>query len=155
VNFQNDLPKEYPVSDNAPTPSHSCAHCNGEGTCINGKNNASCKVCVKKTNSCLRFHICSTKQASSSKTEKEPVFSDDNEEFGLVCSVCSGRGRIEQKGGRLSRYTLTGLTAAIFVFSGILIFKFAGEEQFPEILTFVSTLMGSVTGYYFGQKRKM
>ncbi len=122
-----------------------CAHCNGEGTCKSGQKNSTCKICVTK-NKPMGF---------LRNFSKLPSSSNGNEEFyGLVCSICRGRGCMEPKGQRLSRYTLAGLTVAIFFFSGTLIYSFKGSIDFPAILAFVSTLMGGMMGYYFGQKRK-
>ena len=108
-----------------------CAHCSGSGTCTNGKENESCFVCNKEA--------------------KAKVGSKN-----LVCSVCGGIGLAEIKSDRINRRTAPLLAILIAYFALIFVFflAFTNNQHFSEGLAFSGTLIGSITGYYFGGNSK-
>lgn len=74
----------------------------------------------------------------------------------MVCSVCGGVGEIEPFTERLHNRTAP-LLAIIIVYVALFMVWFMAEsnnQHFAEILAFSSTLIGSITGYYFGGKNK-
>jgi NMD protein affecting ribosome stability and mRNA decay len=108
-----------------------CAHCGATGTCRNGSAGDSCAVCIKKN-----------------KIEGQPS-------TGLVCSVCQGCGAIEPRTARL-RTLIAPIFALLIVYTALgLAWFFAGDEHFTEVLAFAATLIGSITGYYFGGRNKL
>jgi hypothetical protein len=105
-----------------------CKHCNETGTCRNGEDDASCDRC-----------------AAFPKTGKHT---------GLVCSVCMGRGLAETASSQWD-YRFPGILAILFIAIAFgLLYYFYDSPHFDRILVFVSTLVGSVTGYYFGGERR-
>ena len=112
-----------------------CAHCDGTGTCKNGVDETSCMVCVKKA-----------------KLKIEGA--DKNATTGLVCSVCGGHGISEPYSSRLQNRIVPLLAIIIVYIALLIIWSHAKEEHFNQLLAFASTLIGSVTGYYFGGKNK-
>lgn len=109
----------------------SCAHCQGSGTCKNGEDDSSCSVCLKA-------HKLTTNDKQS----------------GLVCSVCKGLGVVEPKTARLHNRIVPALALLIVYVALCLIVYFAGTDHFNAVLAFAATLIGSVTGYYFGGRGK-
>jgi len=108
-----------------------CAHCQASGTCRNGEENRSCALCVKKAQ----------------------IKSDASE--GLICGVCKGLGVAEPQ-TLLIRNRITPVLAWVIVcIALLLIFYLAEKENFHEVLAFAATLIGSVTGYYFGGRSKI
>ena len=107
-----------------------CAHCGGTGTCRNGSAGESCAVCLKKNKI--------DAQAST----------------GLVCSVCCGYGAVEPRTARL-RNLIAPVFALLIAGTALgLAWFFAGDEHFTEVLAFAATLIGSITGYYFGGRNR-
>lgn len=112
-----------------------CKHCNESGTCRNGEGDASCDRCAT---------FWSGSDQRFPKTGKHT---------GLVCSVCMGRGLAETASSQWD-YRFPGILAILFVLVAFgLLFYFNQSAHFDKILVFVSTLVGSVTGYYFGGER--
>jgi hypothetical protein len=108
-----------------------CAHCGATGTCRNGSAGDSCAVCIKKN-----------------RIEGQPS-------TGLVCSVCQGYGAVEPKTGRL-RNLIAPVFTLLIVYTALgLAWFFAGDEHFTEVLAFAATLIGSISGYYFGSRNKL
>ena len=113
-----------------------CPHCQQTGTCTNGQDGQSCQRCVARWN----------------KGQSLPP--ESGKAIGLVCSVCHGKGLAELSSGRW-HYRYPALLALVVVLLGFLILFFFGwrhYEHFDKLLVFVSTLIGSITGYYFGGK---
>jgi hypothetical protein len=110
-----------------------CAHCAGTGTCKNGPNGTSCVVCIRKNK---------LYKASGNKPKKEYE--------GIVCSVCKGRGIILKKGTWLKKNFPPILAVMIVYFSLALIMIHPNDN----LVAFAGTLIGSITGYYFGGKSK-
>lgn len=111
---------------------HSCAHCKGSGTCISGPDGASCMVCTKRN-----------------ELKKGPY-------HGLACGTCGGLGKTDTMTYRMTHRTQPILSISL-VFGSIgliLLFGFAGSPYFHEVLTFCTTLLGSVIGYYFSKNPK-
>jgi len=108
---------------------HDCAHCGGTGTCksVSGE---SCAVCVKK-NELKRGQY-----------------------FGLACGTCGGLGKTDTYTFRLKHRTQPLISIILVLFSLLLVlcFGLAGSQYFHEIMAFCTTLIGSVTGYYFSSR---
>lgn len=115
------------LNENIPTGFLQCAHCHESGTCSSGNDGISCEVC--------------TKQAKAKKPS-----------VGLVCSVCNGLGSAEPKTFRLQNRLVPVLAIFLAYVAFILILFSLGSQHFSEILAFCGTLIGSITGYYFGGK---
>jgi uncharacterized membrane protein len=113
-----------------------CKHCNETGTCRNGEGDASCDRCA----------------AFWSGRDKQ--FPKTGKHTGLVCSVCSGRGLAETASSQWD-YRFPVILAILFIVIAFgLLYYFQNSPHFDTILVFVSTLVGSVTGYYFGGERR-
>lgn len=110
---------------------HSCAHCNGSGTCKHGREGLSCAACVNK-NELKR-----------------------GEYFGLACGTCGGLGQTDTITYRMNHRTAPLLAIMIILSCFLLIvFGLVKDQHFQEILTFSGTVIGSVVGYYFGGKNE-
>ena len=106
-----------------------CGHCDGTGTCKNGKDGQSCPRCAR------RF-----------------LFFKYSPPYGLVCSVCKGEGHIEPMGSRF--LYRTGPMLAIYIMAtAIMTIIYGQKEHFTEVLAFLGTLTGAVTGFYFARKQ--
>ena len=113
-----------------------CAHCATLGTCRNGQEGAGCSRCQA-------FWI--------GRGEKLESFSDRT---GIVCSVCWGKGLAEPSNQKW-QYRFPAMLALLIIVAAVfLLFLFDGKKEFDKVIVFVSTLVGSVTGYYFGGERK-
>jgi hypothetical protein len=117
----------------------SCKHCGETGTCRN----------AFEGNSCAR---CKDYWIKEIKT-----FKPKDIESGLVCSVCWGKGVTEPTSSKwLNRFTPV-LAGGFVLFAFALLFFFGflnrGSVDFDKILVFASTLIGSITGYYFGGEK--
>jgi hypothetical protein len=112
-----------------------CKHCNETGTCRSGEGDASCDRCA----------------AFWARDEKFPK---TGKHAGLVCSVCKGRGLAETASSQWD-YWFPGILAIVFIgVSFGLLYYFHESPHFDTILVFVGTLIGGVTGYYFGGERR-
>lgn len=106
-----------------------CGHCGGSGTCRNASNKMSCAGCAR--------HGLFQKYAPAD---------------GLVCSICGGTGFIEPVALRLKHRT--GPVLAAFIMSAAILTILVGHEKhFTEVLAFLGTLTGAITGFYFGGNR--
>jgi hypothetical protein len=112
-----------------------CAHCVTNGTCKNGLNQSGCAAC------------------QANWTERSGKFNDFPEKTGIICSVCWGRGLVEPSNQKWEYRFPAFLALLIIVVAFSLLLLFSNENGFDKILVFVSTLVGSVTGYYFGGER--
>lgn len=66
--------------------------------------------------------------------------------------MCRGTAQAELSSSKWN-YIFPAILALTFVAAGFLvIFVFKGSDEFKQALPFVSTLVGSVTGYYFGAR---
>jgi hypothetical protein len=117
-----------------------CKHCEGSGTCKAGKDGSSCAVCIKEYN-LNRFHF----------------FLKKKDYYGLVCGVCGGLGQVEPRTERITKRTPSVIALYIMAAAFFLIFitVFLGSKHFNEILAFSSTLIGTITAYYFSGKQKV
>lgn len=114
-----------------------CLHCKKTGTCESGgKNGESCKVCIAfwKGEFGNNFLLGSS----------DPI--------GLKCSTCWGKGVTEPSGRTKWDYrTPAALAGGLSILSFLLLWlTYNGGEAFNKALVFVGTLLGSITGYYFG-----
>ncbi|MBU6950925.1 molecular chaperone DnaJ [Hahella sp. HN01] len=110
-----------------------CAHCKESGTCAQGKDGASCNVCVKRNE--LR----------------------GKEHFGLACGICGGLGLAEPFTDRLNK-RFPAIMAILVVFSLMFIVSvaaFINNQHFSEILAFSGTLIGTVISYFYSNSNKM
>lgn len=114
-----------------------CAHCAGSGTCLNGPDSKSCAVCV-------RGH----RRFWGLLPSKIPYDS-----AGIVCSVCSGVGNLEPLSIRLQKRIVPLLAMFIVYVALYIVATLATRENFSEVLAFAGTLIGSITGYYFGGRQ--
>jgi len=113
-----------------------CAHCCQSGTCRNGLNGKGCALCQ------------STWLKYSGKN-----YIKDMDQTGIVCSVCWGKGLAEPSNQKWRYRFPAGLAILIIVAGLSLLVFFAEKPGFDKIIVFVGTLVGSVTGYYFGGER--
>lgn len=114
-----------------------CAHCSQTGTCTNGSEGQSCAVCVRHKSPFWRIFGAKVSNAS----------------IGIICSVCDGIGSVEPFSVRLHKRIVPLLALFIVYIALFLILRLATEDDFDQILAFAGTLIGSITGYYFGGKR--
>lgn len=105
-----------------------CGHCDGSGTCRSGENQHSCAVCARNG-----------------------LFMKHTPAIGLVCSICKGTSFIEPVALRFKHRT--GPVLAIFIMSTAIVTVIYGhKEHFSEVLAFLGTLTGAITGFYFSKK---
>ncbi len=77
----------------------------------------------------------------------------EGELTGLVCSVCYGRGVNEGSQTKWD-YRFPLLLAAVLSACGFITLWVLRENvNFDKVLVFVSTLLASITGFYFGGER--
>jgi hypothetical protein len=124
---QKDAVRHVSKTEEVQARLEKCAHCNNTGTCNKGKDGSSCEVCVRK-----------------------------NLKWTFVCSVCEGFGKMEPFTERLHN-RIVPVLALFVVYVALIIICWAActeNKHFSELLAFSSTLIGSITGYYFGGKNK-
>ena len=112
---------------------YDCKHCDGSGTCKNGKDGSSCVACAKKN---------------------ELWLWNQKNQYGLLCGSCGGIGSAEPLTERIHN-RVTPMLAIYLVCTLLIIIIFAASTNnqfFSELLAFSSTTIGSVTGYYFSKK---
>lgn len=105
-----------------------CAHCGKTGTCTRGENGGSCAVCARRG-----------------------LFGTYSPAHGLVCSICRGTGLLEPVSQRLAYGTGPAIALLVMVITVVTII-YGHEKHFTEVLAFLGTLTGSITGYYFSRK---
>lgn len=111
---------------------HECKHCSGTGTCTNGKDSFSCIACAKSN---------------------ELVFWKQSNQIGLICGSCGGIGKAEPMTERMNK-RIAPVLAIILVISLltlILITMLINNRYFSEVLTFSSTTIGIIIGFYFSK----
>lgn len=117
-----------------------CAHCKGTGTCTTGAEGASCQICL------------------AAWRQRNKLLNEGADPKGLRCTCCWGKGRVEPPGATKWDYkTPAYLGGMLAILSFILLFLTfrANNEAFSKSLVFVGTLLGSITGYYFGGQKKV
>jgi hypothetical protein len=73
---------------------------------------------------------------------------------GIVCSVCWGKG-IAEPSNQKWQYRFPAMLALLIILVALfLLIWYDRKPEFDRIIVFVSTLVGSVTGYYFGGERR-
>jgi hypothetical protein len=114
-----------------------CQHCKMTGTCTTDSG-ASCNRCVAVWR------------------ERYPKHFDNSKIYkGLVCSVCWGKGLAEPS-QRKWDYRFPAILAATFVVLAFLLL-YLGDTiglRADKSLPFVGTLVGSITGFYFGGAKR-
>ena len=114
-----------------------CKHCEETGTCTNGSNGDSCTRCIA-------YWIQYVQNYKPKEVEK-----------GLVCSVCWGKGVTEPTSSKWQN-RFTPILAMVFVllaFLLVFVFGLFKIPDFDKVLVFAGTLIGSITGYYFGGEK--
>jgi hypothetical protein len=117
-----------------------CKHCGQTGTCTNGPDRQSCGRC-----------IAAWQPASPSTSTPARTYPTE----GLVCAVCNGTGVAELSSSKWD-YRLPAALAILlilFAFTSIFVFLAWDDKDIDKVLVFAGTLIGSVTGYYFGGER--
>ncbi len=116
------------------TDRYPCAHCSSTGTCKIATDGKSCAVCVRKHGL------------------KADNYGGSGCNDAIACSVCRGIGSVEPVSLGFQKH-FTASLALVFVglaFLIIIIFSVMKPEHFETVLAFAGTLIGSVTGFYFG-----
>ncbi|QTT91440.1 hypothetical protein [Pseudomonas chlororaphis] len=113
-----------------------CKHCEASGTCKNGLDGSACAACHA-------MHLLKG-LASDAPTN------------GLPCGICKGTGIAELFTEKLQNRIVPFISLFIITVTLALVFYLAygASQQQSEALTLAGTLVGSVTGYYFGGKGK-
>lgn len=109
-----------------------CAHCSQTGVCVNGDNGKSCIVCIK-------MNDLNVKVGAS----------------GIPCSVCGGMGLAEPRTERLNKRmgSILGLCVVIGLITLVFVTLMAYSQYLTQILTFSSTLLSFIFGYYFSKQK--
>lgn len=112
---------------------HECKHCSGTGTCTNGKDSLSCVACAKSN---------------------ELIFWKQSNQKGLICGSCGGIGKAEPITERMNKRVapILAITLVISLLTLILITMLINNKYFSEVLTFSSTTIGIIIGFYFSKK---
>lgn len=118
--------------DNLPTRIP-CGHCQQSGTCTNGSGRHSCEACVRY------------------REGEQGVKYEDR--MGMPCSVCKGRSTIEPTSLKIQNRLVPSLAVLFVLVAFYLIYFFHQTEHFDKVLVFAGTLIGSITGYYFGGEK--
>ena len=108
-----------------------CAHCEGTGTCRNGKNKTSCQACIK------------------SNELKGKEFE------GLLCGSCGGLGQTEPYTERLNKRIkpILSMVIVLTLLIMLMILSLLENPHFTEILAFSTTLIGTIIAYYFSSTK--
>lgn len=110
-----------------------CKHCNETGTCDSGENGASCSACAK-------YH----------------EFKKNQTYHGLACGTCGGLGMSEPFTERINKRTQP-LLAMVIIFTLLIcmtLLAVINNSHFPAFLAFSSTLIGSITTFYFSNANR-
>jgi hypothetical protein len=110
-----------------------CPHCAGKGTCATNKGEA-CDYCFEEAKRVFPFG----KPRSI------------NIRLGLPCATCAGTGKNYPSvmSRVIAPLLATLIVAAALVIGGMVVQS--GDKYQGEVVTFLGTLAGSVTGFYFG-----
>lgn len=111
----------------------SCKHCDESGTCNPG--DTSCGVCI-------------------ARWMQRGQLGQDGPAIGLICSVCWGKGLVEASAAKWNNRFPFILASGLVLLGFALLFLvgWTGIDK-NQALTFVGTLLGSITGFYFGGER--
>ena len=110
---------------------YECKHCEGCGTCRNGKEGSTCLACIKRNELRGINH------------------------FGLLCGSCGGIGKAEPLTERMNK-RIAPILASILIVSLLVIVAFASamrSSHFNELLAFSSAIIGSLIGFYFSHQK--
>ena len=104
-----------------------------------GKEGNSCNACIYETKARGIFG-------------KDILKSFDLDPIELVCSVCDGIGKAQIRTNKMNSRARFRLALWIIIPLFLLIFLLKDSEHFNLFLTFASTLIGGITGFYYAQK---
>lgn len=109
-----------------------CAHCGQTGVCASGDNGQSCVVCIKMNDLKVKAGIS-----------------------GIPCSICGGIGLAEPKTERINKRmgSILGLTVVMGLIILVFVTLVGHSQHLPQILTFSSTLLSFIFGYYFSRQK--
>ncbi len=123
------------------TKLYECKHCAGTGTCATA-NGTSCGKCINEAR--LKSFMPFSKQ------------NDEVGNIGLVCSVCDGLGIAQTKTDKINSRAQFRL--ALWITIPVLLIGLVmiviHSQYFSQYLTFSSTLIASITGFYFGNRNE-
>ena len=118
----------------------SCPHCNGTGKCENGEDKNTCDMCLIRLTHTGWMRLFRFKNPDSMINPK-----------GCWCGVCFGRGRLEGVTFKIRNYFPFFFASVFFIFTFSL---FLTNKNVPERLeAALTTLMGTIVGFYFGGKK--
>lgn len=110
---------------------YECRHCEGQGTCRNGKEGNTCAACIKRNDLTGKDH------------------------YGLLCGSCGGIGKAEPMTERMNKRIAPAL-AIVLVVSLLIMIGFSSATRssyFSELLAFSSAIIGSLVGFYFSHQK--
>jgi len=127
-------PQPRSVLEQAP-----CPHCGATGVCKNGLGGAACSNCVARVSSRIwqRWRIEKT---------------DAGSQTGCWCGVCFGKGRIEGASFKILKFFPFAF-ALLFIGCCFLVLWHTGEANLDKLQGALTTIMGTIVGFYFGGKR--
>src|SRR5215210_260758 len=94
-----------------------CKHCAGGGTCKSGLDGASCAVCSKRSGTPVLKRWFFTPPSGN------PNY------FGVVCSICDGKGTVEPATMKFHNRMAPVLALGVTFFSGWLLRSFRGDPN--------------------------
>jgi hypothetical protein len=118
-----------------------CPHCGATGTCDKGIDKQACGDCIR------RFAIPSWKRWFTRKYKDADIVGPK----GCWCGVCGAKGFIEGATFKLRNY-FPFLFASTFVICCFVLFGFKHDVP-DKIGSALTTIMGTIVGFYFGGKK--
>jgi hypothetical protein len=73
--------------------------------------------------------------------------------MGMPCSICKGRSTIEPTSLKIQNRLVPTLAVLFVLIAFYFIYFFHKTEHFDKVLVFAGTLIGSITGFYFGGEK--
>jgi hypothetical protein len=117
-----------------------CPHCQGTGTCKNGKDQQSCASCIQ-----YFLNPLAGKKSESVTNDKAM-----GAQVTCKCSVCKGRGFIEGATFKVLNYFPFAF-AVLVVGLSFVAFKWIHDED-GKLQTALTTILGTIVGFYYGGK---
>jgi hypothetical protein len=118
-----------------------CPHCGATGTCTHGPTGTACSDCIDRISARMwqRFKV---RGANA-----------DNGQKGCWCGVCLGKGRIEGATFKFLRFFPFFFAAVFVVCCFFVLWHTRGTDGLEKLQGALTTLMGTIVGFYFGGKR--